>query len=366
MNNLQSFLPINNQYSTIDINKLKANNFKLPILKRKTIEKSSILEISKYSNNLAFSLMAGSKDALIINSKELLDKKISFPSHSSIASTLMINANEANENGNEDSTKKNSILPLMNQRFLRSFTTLDIELAQNQNTLYEFKSKTLNLNILNKNVYKILESSFFEMSSVISRPSFYVSPNKVIINLFYFVVKKNSASFPSHSTINVEGNDNDSLMLKKNFLPLNLLKLQDLSNKLSYYFNKPIILELTQLYSISNNSQILAHFLGKLGLSRKRSFPRIINRFLKHQSKKIFFRNKLNKLSRFGTLLTGVYIKLGGRLMRGKIVPRRTVKKIQYGSLARCKSNYITNARYTQKNKRGSFSFTVSIGHKFF
>ena len=204
------------------------------------------------------------------------------------------------------------------------------------------------------------------MSSVISRPSFYVSPNKVIINLFYFVVKKNSASFPSHSTINVEGNDNDSLMLKKNFLPLNLLKLQDLSNKLSYYFNKPIILELTQLYSISNNSQILAHFLGKLGLSRKRSFPRIINRFLKHQSKKIFFRNKLNKLSRFGTLLTGVYIKLGGRLMRGKIVPRRTVKKIQYGSLARCKSNYITNARYTQKNKRGSFSFTVSIGHKFF
>ena len=150
MNNLQSFLPINNQYSTIDINKLKANNFKLPILKRKTIEKSSILEISKYSNNLAFSLMAGSKDALIINSKELLDKKISIPSHSSIASTLMINANEANENGNEDSTKKNSILPLMNQRFLRSFTTLDIELAQNQNTLYEFKSKTLNLNILNK------------------------------------------------------------------------------------------------------------------------------------------------------------------------------------------------------------------------
>ena len=52
--------------------------------------------------------------------------------------------------------------------------------------------------------------------------------------------------------------------------------------------------------------------------------------------------------------------------MKGKIVPRRTVKKIQYGSLARSKSNYITEARYTQKNKRGSFSFTVSIGHKFF
>ena len=317
MNNLQSFLPINNQYSTIDINKLKANNFKLPILKRKTIEKSSILEISKYSNNLAFSLMAGSKDALIINSKELLDKKISIPSHSSIASTLMINANEANENGNEDSTKKNSILPLMNQRFLRSFTTLDIELAQNQNTLYEFKSKTLNLNILNKNVYKILESSFFEMSSVISRPYFYVTPKNVIINLFYFVINKELSN--------------------KKFLNINLEKLEGLSTKLSKFFKKPIKLDLTQIYSISNNSQILAHILGKLGLKRKNSFTRIIGRFLKHQSKKIFFRKNQNQISRFSTILTGVNIKLGGRLMRGKIVPRRTVKKIQYGSLARSK-----------------------------
>ena len=346
MNNLQSFLPINNQYSTIDINKLKANNFKLPILKRKTIEKSSILEISKYSNNLAFSLMAGSKDALIINSKELLDKKISIPSHSSIASTLMINANEANENGNEDSTKKNSILPLMNQRFLRSFTTLDIELAQNQNTLYEFKSKTLNLNILNKNVYKILESSFFEMSSVISTPYVYVTPKNVIINLFYLVLNRKGS--------------------KKNFLKVNLLKLEGLSTKLSKFFKKPIKLDLTQIYSISNNSQILAHILGKLGLKRKNSFTRIIGRLLKHQSKKIFFRKNQNQISRFSTILTGVNIKLGGRLMRGKIVPRRTVKKIQYGSLARSKSNYVTTARLTQKNKRGSFSFTVSIGHKFF
>ena len=80
----------------------------------------------------------------------------------------------------------------------------------------------------------------------------------------------------------------------------------------------------------------------------------------------MIFRGNLNKFSRLATILTGVNIKLGGRLMRGKIVPRRTVNKIQYGSLARSKSNYITTARLTQKNKRGAFSFTVSIGHKFF
>ena len=364
MENKQSFLPINNHYSTIDLSTLSAPSNKVGTSPKKGqikgIGLSTILPIEKYSKQLLNN--SQSKESLILESKKVEIKEIKeTPSKSSYFDKIdMLNVPQSSK-----APKENDFQTII-QKYLKSFTTLDIELAQNQSILYEFNSKTLNSKILNNNVSKILEYSFFEMSSVISRPSFYVSPNKVIINLFYFVVKKNSASFHSHSTINVEGNDNDSLMLKKNFLPLNLLKLQDLSNKLSYYFNKPIILELTQLYSISNNSQILAHFLGKLGLSRKRSFPRIINRFLKHQSKKIFFRNKLNKLSRFGTLLTGVYIKLGGRLMRGKIVPRRTVKKIQYGSLARCKSNYITNARYTQKNKRGSFSFTVSIGHKFF
>ena len=184
------------------------------------------------------------------------------------------------------------------------------------------------------------------MSSIISTPCFYVTPKNVIINLFFLVINNKIAN--------------------KNFLELNKNKLQGLSSKLSKIFKKPINLELTQLYSVSNNSNILVNILGKLGLKRKNSFTRIIGRFLKHQSKKIFFRKNQNQISRFSTILTGVNINLGGRLMRGKIVPRRTVKKIQYGSLARSKSNYVTTARLTQKNKRGSFSFTVSIGHKFF
>ena len=40
----------------------------------------------------------------------------------------------------------------------------------------------------------------------------------------------------------------------------------------------------------------------------------------------MMFRGNLNKFSRYATILTGVNIKLGGRLMKGKIVPRRTVK----------------------------------------
>ena len=344
MENKQSFLPINNHYSTIDLSTLSAPSNKVGTSPKKGqikgIGLSTILPIEKYSKQLLNN--SQSKESLILESKKVEIKEIKeTPSKSSYFDKIdMLNVPQSSK-----APKENDFQTII-QKYLKSFTTLDIELAQNQSILYEFNSKTLNSKILNNNVSKILEYSFFEMSSVISRPYFYVTPKNVIINLFYFVINKELSN--------------------KKFLNINLEKLEGLSAKLSKFFKKPIKLDLTQIYSISNNSQILAHILGKLGLKRKNSFTRIIGRFLKHQSKKIFFRKNQNQISRFSTILTGVNINLGGRLMRGKIVPRRTVKKIQYGSLARSKSNYVTTARLTQKNKRGSFSFTVSIGHKFF
>ena len=333
MNKNLSFLPINNHYSHIDLPTLKSNNFKTGTMKRKGVEMPLIIEISKYSNELLNK--SQSKESIIINSKEIVKNSVNENKTSYYNLVDMLNIKP----------KKINLANILNQRYLKTFSTLDIELAQNQNTMFEFTPKTLNFKILSKNVYKILESSLFEMSSIISRPHFYVSPNNVIINLFYYAVNKNN-KIKNDKTVD-----------------LNINNLQGLTSKLSRYFKKPITLELTKLYSVSNNSQILAHVLGKLGLSRKRSFARIIGRFLSRQSEKIFFRKSINK---FSGAITGVYIKLGGRLLRGKIVPRRTVKKIQYGSLARSKSNYITNARIIQKNKRGSFSFTVAIGHNFF
>ena len=344
MENKQSFLPINNHYSTIDLSTLSAPSNKVGTSPKKGqikgIGLSTILPIEKYSKQLLNN--SQSKESLILETKKVEIKEIKeTPSKASYFDKIdMLNLPQSSK-----APKENEFQTII-QKYLKSFTTLDIELAQNQSILYEFNSKTLNSKILNNNVSKILEYSFFEMSSVISRPYFYVTPKNVIINLFYFVINKELSN--------------------KKFLNINLEKLEGLSAKLSKFFKKPIKLDLTQIYSISNNSQILAHILGKLGLKRKNSFTRIIGRFLKHQSKKIFFRKNQNQISRFSTILTGVNIKLGGRLMRGKIVPRRTVKKIQYGSLARSKSNYVTTARLTQKNKRGSFSFTVSIGHKFF
>ena len=344
MENKQSFLPINNHYSTIDLSTLSAPSNKVGTSPKKGqikgIGLSTILPIEKYSKQLLNN--SQSKESLILETKKVEIKEIKeTPSKSSYFDKIdMLNVPQSSK-----APKENDFQTII-QKYLKSFTTLDIELAQNQSILYEFNSKTLNSKILNENVYKILEYSFFEMDSIISKPYFLITPENVIINLFYFIPKFN--------------------IKDRNFLDFNMDKLQGLSDKLSRYFKKPVKFDLTQLYSVSHNSKILVNILGRLGLSRRNSFSRIIGRFLKHQSKKIFFRNNLNKISKFSTLLTGVNIKLGGRLMKGKIVPRRTVKKIQYGSLARSKSNYVTTATLTQKNKRGSFSFTVSIGHKFF
>ena len=344
MENNQSFLPINNHYSTIDLSTISApsNNVGTSPKKGqiKGISLSTILPLVKYSKQLLNN--SQSKESLILETKKVEIKEIKeTPSKASYFDKIdMLNLPQSSK-----APKENEFQTII-QKYLKSFTTLDIELAQNKNVLYEFKPKTLNSKILNKKVNKILEYSFFEMSSVISTPLYYITPKCAIINLFFLVINNKIAN--------------------KNFLELNKNKLQGLSSKLSKIFKKPINLELTQLYSVSNNSNILVNILGKLGLLRRNSFSRIVGKFLKYQSKKIFFRNNNNKISKFSTILTGVNIKLGGRLIRGKIVPRRTVKKIQYGSLARSKSNYVTTARLTQKNKRGSFSFTVSIGHKFF
>ena len=61
--------------------------------------------------------------------------------------------------------------------------------------------------------------------------------------------------------------------------------------------------------------------------------------------------------------LSGMNIKLAGRLMTQSMRPRFTVQSHQEGSLARVKVHFTEKSRFTGKNKRGAFSFTVTISH---
>jgi len=61
--------------------------------------------------------------------------------------------------------------------------------------------------------------------------------------------------------------------------------------------------------------------------------------------------------------LSGMNIKLAGRIMTQSMRPRFTVQSHQEGSLARVKVHFTEKSRFTGKNKRGAFSFTVTISH---
>ena len=68
-----------------------------------------------------------------------------------------------------------------------------------------------------------------------------------------------------------------------------------------------------------------------------------------------------NEISKLNSSLAGLNIRLGGRLLVEPIRPRKTVKNYQTGTLARVKVQSIETSRFTGKNKRGTFSFTITI-----
>ena len=80
-------------------------------------------------------------------------------------------------------------------------------------------------------------------------------------------------------------------------------------------------------------------------------------------------KNKLNSSKKSRTIfsvISGVNIKLGGRLVSQRIIPKRSSTVIQKGKLNRDITSLITTNRFTSNSNRGAFSITVTMGHKFF
>ena len=234
-------------------------------------------------------------------------------------------------------------------KYLKAISIFNSEVASSQNILYQFnKSNKISSSYVNNNLFTILESSFFSMSSLISKPVFVITPSKVVIQLFFYLNK------------NLDFSNN-----KSKFLALNNKKLQLLSLQLSKYYKKPVELELDRLYYPYFDSNILANMIGLISNMIK---FRIIIRKLFSVAK---LKNPINfvkktRSSLIPSFLSGIKIRLAGRLLTQRVIPRLTVKTIQKGTLARGKSNFVNSARFTNKNKRGVYSITVTMGHVFF
>jgi hypothetical protein len=184
------------------------------------------------------------------------------------------------------------------------------------------------------------------MSSLISKPVFEITPEKVVIHLYFFVFKKGSV-----------GKSNTFLVSNSN-------KLNKICDILSLYFKKPVELELVRLYYPYFNSNILVNLLGLIINKIKVRF------IMKKLFKKAIIKNptklsRKNRLTIIPSFLSGIKIRIAGRLLTHRVVPRKTIKTIRRGALARGKVNFLDIARFTNKNKRGAFSITISSGQNF-
>ena len=188
------------------------------------------------------------------------------------------------------------------------------------------------------------------MSSLISKPVIIISPNKVIIQLFYYLKNIKIRKYSKKHIKNIK------------LLNINNNKLQSLCLILSKIYKKPVELELDRLHYPYFDSNILSNMIGLISNIVKLRF--IIKKLF--SIAKIKKTNKFrNKYSIIPSYLSGFKLKVAGRLLTQRVIPRLTVKTIQKGTLARGKTNLIDSARFTNKNKRGSFSITISIGHIF-
>ena len=330
----------------------------------KNVFNKSILWIKLYDNNLNSFLTKNTNNKFSIlepktKEKFEVNKTLTIKSSSALAQTLSITNAEVNNvqinkniikliNTNINNQEEKKEINLNLNKYFKSILKYDSETEKYQNIVYQFKKGIQNSSVvIQKNVFTLLESTFISMSCLISKPIIVITPNKVVIQLFYYLNNSyNSNSSPNNKLLNI---NND--------------KLQSLCLNLSKIYKKPVELELDRLHYPYYDSNILSNMIGLISNIVKLRF--II--------KKLFSLAKIKKTNKFSknssiipSYLSGFKIRVAGRLLTQRVVPRLTVKTIQRGTLARGKAQFVNSARFSNKNKRGSFSIMVTTGHIFF
>ena len=277
------------------------------------------------------------------------------------------------------------------RNYLQLITKFNSEIISSKNISYKFN------NLNNKkitNIYTILHSAFLKMHCSISKPRMYFTNDLIIIKLFYFpiarikksleakksVVYRNLINFFKLLKIKNRKITNNKVNLKSNNYTLNKInlikqnlnyqspfvgitedKLEVLCEILSHLLHKPVQLEIVRLHYPFYDPNILANILGKITTYVKLRY--IFNKLFKiaviKNPTKMIQKNRFSVLPGY---LTGISLNFAGRLPTQRIIPRKTVKTKNIGSVSRKKAILIETARFSNKNRRGSFSITISTG----
>jgi hypothetical protein len=242
----------------------------------------------------------------------------------------------------------------------------------NQNIVFNF-NKYNNINV--KNIATLLDYAFRSMSCLISKPVFMVTPDNIIINLFYFFIpgkirrvkrsKKfyrnifiNNKSIPIAKSLNgilIPKNRSFKFKLNKKsqfakmkwqylnkqFLTYhNTYKLNKLCTVLSKIFNKPVKLDLIPLSLPFFDDNILVKAIAIL--SKKVNIRKIFQKI--YRNTRLYTKITANYRYSYAftkSYLAGIKIKIGGRLMTQRIIPKKTSRVMQRGPIVKGKVTFV-------------------------
>lgn len=353
--------------------------------------------ITSYNNKNSISLRnpaAIFKENKIKNEQTINSKFNNFKSFNSKLDSINIKSNPINMYLNKYHNKYLN-KPILNQ-FLKtlSFFNLDIKGTFIYFTRFFAYNFNYQNNILVKEIYDLLYLGFKSMNCLISKPVFTFKTDKIIINLFYYIIissffkknKWNKNIFRLRQSNNFKSRYNrirfyysKNKFIKSKLLADIPLTRYDLSKKklnilcliLSKFFNKPVELNLVRVHYPYNDSNILVNLLGLVINKVKllKVVQRLFNNAIFKDVLNYEFKSKSNKsedLRILPTFLAGIKLKVAGRLMKEKVIPRKTTKKFSKGSSSIGKINFTDTSRFTSKNRRGAFSITISSSQNFF
>ena len=262
-------------------------------------------------------------------------------------------------------------------------------------------------NRLIKYSYKLLFYFFKSMYCLISKPVFLFTPDKVTIQLFYYLnipkfkvfkwyyILKNKLNKAKYQN-NVLSYSNKKMMNKvklswrikktlfrlnkkrnkvKNILlnlnKFNLFKVFSIKFKLiceilSNKFKKPIELQLIRIHHPFHDSNILVNLLSLNINNKKFKFNRAIKKLYAKKTIKSLYDYNIDTVNFIPTFLSGIKFRIGGRLMRQPIIPRITTKNFEKGASSPGKVNFLDIATINKKNKKGSYTLKISSGQNFF
>jgi hypothetical protein len=293
-----------------------------------------------------------------------------------------------------------------------------------------------------EDIIKLISAFFKTIYCLISRPKFINTPDKIIIEILYYITipdhnifkwynfiypniasgysgacgavpqaqrahnaayAKNAAASHTQNNIIKKNKKKPTIktILYKNFLVKKTLFKLNNTNIVNLYFNKfailfkllqsqkrayaeqvinkPIEFNLIRLHKSDYDSNILAQLF--ILILKKKNIRIAINKLFtknniasaiasncyaaKAASEKNYSNASCAVPQAPLAYISGLYIKIGGRLMREPIIPRITTKNFEIGAIATGKVNFVDSARITKKNKKGAFTIKITYAQNF-